>query len=221
MGFNTDILSATTISGGTFYGDGSGLTGISGGGGSFTGGTVSGSTIFTGGLTASSYSTNAFVVTGSGSTEPLFSVQGSNGQLFSISDDLTGNLFNVSTALGDPILQVYDDSTILMGNYLVPLLNTTIKTTVDTTLKNIYTIPVSAYTGAFFDYTVNNGSNLRAGSIKSVWDGSNIVWDEVKTNDLGNTTGLIFNMSISGGTAILQSSGNTSGWVVKTSARSL
>jgi len=28
MGFNTDILSATTISGGTFYGDGSNLTGI-------------------------------------------------------------------------------------------------------------------------------------------------------------------------------------------------
>ncbi len=28
MGFNTDILSATTISGGTFYGDGSGLTGV-------------------------------------------------------------------------------------------------------------------------------------------------------------------------------------------------
>lgn len=29
MGFNTDVLSASTISGGTFYGDGSNLTGIS------------------------------------------------------------------------------------------------------------------------------------------------------------------------------------------------
>jgi hypothetical protein len=28
MGFNTDILSASTISGGTFYGDGSNLTGV-------------------------------------------------------------------------------------------------------------------------------------------------------------------------------------------------
>jgi hypothetical protein len=28
MGFNTDILSATTISGGTFYGDGSNLKGV-------------------------------------------------------------------------------------------------------------------------------------------------------------------------------------------------
>jgi hypothetical protein len=28
MGFNTDIISATTISGGTFYGDGSNLTGV-------------------------------------------------------------------------------------------------------------------------------------------------------------------------------------------------
>lgn len=30
MGFNTDIISATTISGGTIYGDGSNLTGVSG-----------------------------------------------------------------------------------------------------------------------------------------------------------------------------------------------
>ena len=35
MGFNTDIISATTISGTTLYGDGSNLTG----GSTFTGGT--------------------------------------------------------------------------------------------------------------------------------------------------------------------------------------
>jgi hypothetical protein len=36
MGFNTDIISATTISGTTLYGDGSNLTGISSGGGTFS-----------------------------------------------------------------------------------------------------------------------------------------------------------------------------------------
>jgi len=44
-------LSATT-----FYGDGSNLTGISGGGGTFTGGTISGATTFTNGLTANTIS---------------------------------------------------------------------------------------------------------------------------------------------------------------------
>jgi len=42
-------VSATTISGGTFYGNGSLLTGVSGG---FTGGTVSGNTVFLSGVTA-------------------------------------------------------------------------------------------------------------------------------------------------------------------------
>ena len=45
MGFNTDIISATTISGTTFYGDGSNLTGVSGGGETFTGGTYSAGTL--------------------------------------------------------------------------------------------------------------------------------------------------------------------------------
>jgi hypothetical protein len=46
-------LSATTISGDTFYGDGSNLTGI---GGTFTGGTVIGETFFEGGLSATTIS---------------------------------------------------------------------------------------------------------------------------------------------------------------------
>jgi len=46
-------LSATTISGDTFYGDGSNLTGV---GGNFTGGTVSGETTFEGGLLSTSIS---------------------------------------------------------------------------------------------------------------------------------------------------------------------
>ena len=43
---------------------------------------------------------------GSGST--LFDVLGSQGQLFSITDDLTGTLFTVSDISGLPILQVDD-----------------------------------------------------------------------------------------------------------------
>jgi hypothetical protein len=60
MGFNTDIISATTISGTTFYGDGSNLTGISGGG-TFTGGTVSGATQFTNGVSATTISATTYI----------------------------------------------------------------------------------------------------------------------------------------------------------------
>ena len=54
-------ISATTISGTTFYGDGSNLTGISGGGGgSFSGGTVTNPTNFTGGLSANTFSATTY-----------------------------------------------------------------------------------------------------------------------------------------------------------------
>jgi len=49
-------------------------------------------------------STDGITVEGSGST--VFDVQGSQGQLFSITDDLTGDLLNVSDISGIPILTV-------------------------------------------------------------------------------------------------------------------
>lgn len=70
-------LSATTISGGTFYGDGSNLIGVSGG---FTGGTVSGNTIFTSGVTINTISGGTFYGDGSGLTN--LSVNTSSSKLF-------------------------------------------------------------------------------------------------------------------------------------------
>jgi hypothetical protein len=55
----TNGLSANTFSATTLYGDGSNLTGISGGG-SFSGGTISGSTTFTNGLTANTISATTY-----------------------------------------------------------------------------------------------------------------------------------------------------------------
>jgi hypothetical protein len=53
-----------SISGNTFYGDGSNLTGITAGG-SFTGGTVSGATTFTNGLSADTIYSDSFIGDGS------------------------------------------------------------------------------------------------------------------------------------------------------------
>jgi hypothetical protein len=61
-------LSATTISGGAFYGDGSGLTGVGGGGETFTGGTVTGTTFFTDGVSGTTVSGGTFYGDGSNLT---------------------------------------------------------------------------------------------------------------------------------------------------------
>jgi hypothetical protein len=55
-------ITGTTINGGTFYGDGSNLTGVSGGG-TFTGGTVNGFTEFTNGLSANTISGGDLIIT--------------------------------------------------------------------------------------------------------------------------------------------------------------
>ena len=55
------------------------------------------------------------IVNGSGST--LLDVQGSQGQLFAITDSLSGSLFTVSDISGIPIFEVRSDDTIKLGTF--------------------------------------------------------------------------------------------------------
>jgi len=166
---------------------------------------------------------NILTVIGSGNTtsSPIFTVQGSSGELFSVSDSLVGSLFSVNDISGLPILEVFSDNTTLMGSYLAPSLNTTSRVIATTGTTNVYSIPTSAYTGAFFDYTVSDGTNLRAGNIMSIWSGTSVNITETQTTDFGNTSGLTFNMVVSSGNAILRTSGVTGNWTVKTIVRSI
>ena len=164
---------------------------------------------------------NVLTVIGSGDTEPLFTVRGSSGELFSITDDLTGSLFAVNDISGLPILKVFDDDTVLMGNYQAPSLNTTVKLNPGTGLSTVYSLPMSAYTGAFFDYTVSNTTGARAGNIMSIFSGTSVEFTETSTNDIGSTTDIIFTMSSDGSNASLQVSAATTGWEVKTIVRSI
>ena len=164
---------------------------------------------------------NVVTIVGSGSTQPIFTVQGSSGELFSITDSLVGSLFSVNDISGLPILEVFSNNTTLMGSYLAPSLNTTAYVISTTGTTNVYSIPTSAYTGAFFDYTVSDGTNLRAGNIMSIWSGTSVNFTETSTTDFGNTSGLTFNMIVSSGNAILRTSGTTGNWTVKTIVRSI
>jgi hypothetical protein len=156
-------------------------------------------------LTISGESDNVLTIVGSGDTEPLFTVQGSDGELFSITDNLYGELFTVSNVSALPILRVFDDDRILMGSDF----NTTVITNPGTGLSTVYSLPMSAYTGAFFDYTVTNTGGARAGNIMSIFSGNTVEFEDAPTNDIGSTSGITFTMSADSTNALLQVSATT------------
>ena len=180
-------------------------------------------------LTVSGQSDNVLTVVGSGNTSsnPLFSVQGSNGELFSVMDNLTGSLFKVSDISGLPILEVFDNNTVHIGSPQAPSLNTTVKISPNIGLNTIYSFPISAYTGAFIDYTVKKVNSFRVSNITSVFGnvggaGDNEVsFLEYPPVSIGTTSGITFSMSANTNDVLLQVSATTLGWEVKTIIRSI
>ena len=108
---------AKEFSGSTYYGDGSNLTGL-GGGGIFiaTGSsyTTANHLQITGSLiVSSSAASQSLSLIGSGST--IFDVQGAAGTLFSVDDGLSGELFAANDASGLSIISAHADRTVKLG----------------------------------------------------------------------------------------------------------
>jgi hypothetical protein len=166
--------------------------------------------------------TNRLIVIGSGSAQPIFTVQGSQGELFSITDSLSGSLFSVNDISGLPILEVFSDNTTLMGSYLDPMLITTTKlVTTSSGAFILYSLPTSSYDTAFFEYSIKSGSNARAGSIMAIQSGTSVNFTETTTTDFGSTSGFGFIVQIAGANMILTGSATTSGWTIKTIVRGI
>ena len=163
----------------------------------------------------SSSGTQVLTVIGSGSATPLFSVLGSQGELFSITDSLSGSLFSVNDISGLPILEVFSDDTVLMGDSVAPALHTTKRVTIGTSNTTIYNMLTSSYDGMFVEYMIKSGSNGRAGTIMSMWSGSATVFSDVSTVDFGTTSGVVFNTIISGQNMLLTGSATTANWTGK------
>lgn len=181
---------------------------------------VAGTTRLSGSLPTISGS--ILTVIGSGSTQPIFTVQGSQGELFSVTDSLSGSLFSVNDISGLPILEVFSDNTTLVGNYQAPALVTTAKNVLTNSGSfTIYSIPTASYDGAFFEYTAKSGSNARAGQIMAIWSGTSVNYTETVTTDFGTTSGLSLNVSISGSNMVLTGSASTTAWTIKTIVRSI
>ena len=173
-------------------------------------------------LLISGSGTQRVTIIGSGSAQPILTVQGSQGELFSITDSLSGSLFSVNDISGLPILEVFSDDTILMGDYTAPSLNTTKRIASTTAGVNvIYSLPTSSYDGVFVDYTIRSGSLGRAGNFMAMWSGSSTDFTDNSINGFGNTTGFVFGASISGSNMVISGSGTTAGWAIKTIIRSI
>lgn len=66
-------------------------------------------------FTGSAGTGSAITVYKSGST--AFDIQGSSGQLFAVTDSLTGSLFSVNTAAGLPVIEAFSDNTVNIGKF--------------------------------------------------------------------------------------------------------
>jgi hypothetical protein len=170
-------------------------------------------------LSGSAGTGSALTVYKSGST--VVSIQGSQGELFSITDSLSGSLFSVSNISGLPILEVFSDNTVLLGSYLDPMLITTQRLTANSGSTVIYSLPTASYDGVFVDYVIRSGSNARAGQIMGLWSGSTAAYTDNSTTDFGSTAGFTFGLIISSSNMVLTGSASTSGWTVRAGIRSI
>ena len=161
-------------------------------------------------------------VIGSGSAQPIFTVQGSQGELFSITDSLSGSLFSVNDISGLPILEVFSDNTTLIGNYQDPMLITTAKVVqTNSGSFTVYSLPTASYDTAFFEYSVKSGSNARAGTIMAIQLGSTVNFTETTTTDFGDTSAVSFTVIVTGSNMALTGSSTSGAWTIKTIVRGL
>jgi hypothetical protein len=161
-----------------------------------------------------------------GTSSPVFKVDGTSGELFTINDSLTGSLFSVNDISGLPILEVFDDNSVIIGDYQAPSLYTTKKViTSSNGVNNIYSFATASWSSAYVDYNISNAGNYRAGTLVAVFGPAGVEFTEISTLDIGNTTtgaySLTFSFVLSGTYSILRSTTSITNWNIKTIIRSI
>jgi hypothetical protein len=90
-------------------------------------------------------------------------------------------------------------------------------TDVDTGTENVAT--ATGAEAAFFDYVVKNSTNIRAGTITSATDGTNVEYNEISTVDLGDTSDVKLKVVLSSSDLILQATATSDNWNVSSFVR--
>jgi hypothetical protein len=80
---------------------------------------------------------------------------------------------------------------------------------------NSFSIATGSTRGSVLNYTVNNTSNARTGQVMTSWVGSNIVFNETHTPDIGSTSGVSFTSSLSGANVVYNFGTATAGWNIE------
>jgi hypothetical protein len=89
-----------------------------------------------------------------------------------------------------------------------------------TTGTTLITLVAASGVSANFNYYVSDGTNKRAGTVMSVWDGSTTEYTDYSTPDIGGaTTGISFRTTVSGSNILFQAVVTSGTWTVKVGSR--
>ena len=115
-----------------------------------------------------------------------FSVDGTQGRLFSVTDALTGTLFSVNNITGLPILEVTDQNTVIAGQYNTNAL------VVSGTRTSLGTTPIGT------NRLSVSGDSTFVGTISTSSHGNSSQWNSTFTTTQANTATDSFDLSYVG-----------------------
>ena len=136
--------------------------------------------------------------------------------------DAFGHLENIGTVdLDNRFVEKAGDT--MTGNLILTdkLLSSQNNTDVDTGTEVIATVATATYDAAFFDFVIKKTTNLRAGTVYAIHDGTNVEFTETSTQDLGDTSDVTLSVDISGGNLRLNATTTSNDWSVKALVRGL
>lgn len=178
-------------------------------------------TLLTGSMIISSSGNDQLKIIGSGSSSPLVGTYGSQGNLLTVTDSLSGSIFSVNNISGLTMFEVFSDKTVLLGDPSTPAYHSSTALIPAATSFTLGLVPTSSYDGMFYEYVVKSGSNARSGYINSVWAGTTIRSSSLTTSDIGSTSGVILYTTLSGSYVVLTGSATTANWEIKSIVRAI
>ena len=155
-------------------------------------------------------------VKGSGATSATTTLRVENSNASASLIVLDNGNVGIGTTTPSASLQVQGNFQISTGSLYTYGQNTDIDSG---SFRTVITVSTSSYRAAFFDYVLTSGSNARAGTVFSVWQGTSVEYADTSTNDIGNTTGVNLLVSMSGANIGLFASSSNDNWSMKALAR--
>lgn len=165
---------------------------------------------------ASFSTTNFTVASGVVSTKDITV----NGKSATLGGTINLNLEDITQQAASSSVQVDLNAGATIANTLH---SASVNPDVDIGTEVVATVSTGSYGAAFFDYYVNDGTNYRAGTVTSVWapGTSNVQFTDVSTLDIGNTSGVSFEVDLLNDLARLKATVGTDNWSIKTITRAI